>query len=212
MVWCLDLGKSSSTCFFISSTLFLIYWTSSSLPDLREFIISTFLLYLVKILFLSRRRKVAELSCKIFWQALKLKHFANSAIAKSINLFPNILHIMRKKWRKILVQTIFAKNQFWTSSSSWLPGLWYMSFSLVYWAAGGTGRCYCAPEMLNTTTTTPPSNSYDCISLTCDKFIYPILDWNDDPGTAVGMIAGGVLAMPVIQVNTVIWLVDTKPF
>jgi len=33
-------------------------------------------------------------------------------------------------------------------------GLWYMIFSIIYWAAGGTGRCYCetATVLFNTTT------------------------------------------------------------
>jgi hypothetical protein len=34
---------------------------------------------------------------------------------------------------------------------------------------------------------------------TCDKFIYPILDWEGNPGLAIGMIFGGCLVLPVIH-------------
>ena len=79
-----------------------------------------------------------------------------------------------------------------------------MAFSLVYWASGGTGRCYCAPQSLtNSTTTISPE---DCL-IKCDKFIYPILDWEDNPGLAVGMIGAGVVAMPLIQT---FWWACTK--
>jgi hypothetical protein len=33
----------------------------------------------------------------------------------------------------------------------------------------------------------------------CDKFIYPILDWEDHPGMAVGVIFGGCLFIPLIH-------------
>ena len=92
-------------------------------------------------------------------------------------------------------------------------GLWYMAFSLVYWAAGGTGRCYCndaIASLVNTTTAaagvtaaTPGTAVTECVWY-CDSFIYPILDWGDHPGLAVAMIAGGVLAMPLVQ--TLWWL------
>ena len=95
-------------------------------------------------------------------------------------------------------------------------GLWYMGFSLVYWAAGGTGRCYYKHynHLINTTTTLTPTTTTLSTTTTslpvtesewfCDPFIYPILDWGGKPLLAVGMILGGVLVMPLVQ--TFWWL------
>ena len=33
----------------------------------------------------------------------------------------------------------------------------------------------------------------------CDKFIYPILDWEDNAGLAVGMVFGGCLFIPLFH-------------
>jgi len=66
-------------------------------------------------------------------------------------------------------------------------GIWYTLFSVVYWAAGGTGickhRCDLNPE---------------CPRV-CDRYIYPILDWDEKPGMAAGVVLGGCVLMPVIQ-------------
>jgi len=78
-------------------------------------------------------------------------------------------------------------------------GLWYMGFSLVYWAAGGVGMCTMRCATLNTTSTTTTIANTNCDEIVCDKFIYPILDWDGHPGLAVGMILMGVCVMPLIQ-------------
>jgi len=89
-------------------------------------------------------------------------------------------------------------------------GLWYMTFSLVYWAAGGTGMCTTRCHSLNNTTTTTTTTAImnttmattvanNCDEIVCDKFIYPILNWEDQPGPAVLMILIGVCMMPLIQ-------------
>ena len=33
----------------------------------------------------------------------------------------------------------------------------------------------------------------------CDPFIYPILDWQNKPGIAAGIILGGCLVIPIIH-------------
>jgi len=58
-------------------------------------------------------------------------------------------------------------------------GIWYTLFSVVYWAAGGTGICR--------------------EGFPCDRYIYPILDWDEKPGMAAGVVLGGCVLMPVIQ-------------
>ena len=93
-------------------------------------------------------------------------------------------------------------------------GLWYMGFSLVYWAAGGTGRCYTkhyylitnttATALSSTTTATALSTTTTPVPVTegewfCDPFIYPILDWGGKPLLALAMILGGVIVMPLVQ-------------
>jgi len=66
-------------------------------------------------------------------------------------------------------------------------GLWYTIFSLIYWAAGGTGIC---KERCD--------KRPDCPYI-CDRYIYPILDWDEKPGMAAGVVLGGCVFMPVIQ-------------
>jgi len=105
-------------------------------------------------------------------------------------------------------------------------GIWYMLFSLIYWAAGGTGFCYWDPVSNSTTAAVTSSTvssaiasaTESTISTTsivssttatllenwkCDTFIYPILDWGGHPGLAIGMIIGGVFMMPILQ--TIWW-------
>lgn len=89
-----------------------------------------------------------------------------------------------------------------------LFGVWYTFFSLIYWAAGGTGIC--APRCLNL----PLDSSLDQLDpscpVHCDSYIYPILDWEDNPGMAAGIVIGGCLAMPLLQATWVgiAWLRD----
>ena len=37
----------------------------------------------------------------------------------------------------------------------------------------------------------------------CPRYIYPILNWDDSPGMAAGVVLGGCVLMPVIQVATI---------
>lgn len=67
-------------------------------------------------------------------------------------------------------------------------GFYYMFFSLIYWAAGGTGICRCKDG----------SKILGCIQ-DCDKYIYPILDWEDHAGNAVLMIFVSIVAILMIQ-------------
>ena len=39
------------------------------------------------------------------------------------------------------------------------------------------------------------------IVIFCTSYIYPILDWEDHPGMATGVVLGGCVLMPVIQVG-----------
>ena len=73
-----------------------------------------------------------------------------------------------------------------------LFGLCYTLFSAVYWAAGGVGTCACRRGR------EPCPCGADC-RLTCDPFIYPILNWDEEAGTAVGVVLGGCLVMPLLQ-------------
>lgn len=78
---------------------------------------------------------------------------------------------------------------------SYLPiifGVYYTLFSLVYWAAGGVGIC-----MRRCPGSSDSANDPTC-PMVCDKYIYPILDWEDHPGLAAGVVAGGCLLMPVL--------------
>jgi len=67
-------------------------------------------------------------------------------------------------------------------------GLYYAAFSLIYWAAGGLGICSCIDG----------SDSPNCEEK-CDKFIYPILDWEDHAGIAVLMIFVCTAALLIFQ-------------
>nr|ACO14865.1 rolling stone [Caligus clemensi] len=66
-------------------------------------------------------------------------------------------------------------------------GIWYLFFSLIYWAAGGTG--FCLPQKQQDGTT----------EIVCNPFIYPILDYENHPGMAAGVIIGGTLFLPVLH-------------
>ena len=76
-----------------------------------------------------------------------------------------------------------------------LFGLWYTLFSLVYWAAGGVGKCACLRGSVPCTCGTDIA---DC-QLECERFIYPILDWEKEAGTAVGVVLGGFVGLLLLQ-------------
>ena len=94
-------------------------------------------------------------------------------------------------------------------------GIYYMVFSIIYWQAGGTGRCAVRCWSLDNTTTTTTTmasttsiavtttsfspTTYPCDEIVCDKFIYPIMDWESHPGMSALIIVMGVLVMPVVQ-------------
>ena len=101
-----------------------------------------------------------------------------------------------------------------------LFGIYYMLFSIVYWQAGGTGRCAVRCWSIHNTTTTPPmtatattitttstptttttaaSTPFPCDEVVCDQYIYPILDWESEPMTAVLTVVLGMLVMPLVQ-------------
>uniref|UniRef100_A0A0K2TYS3 GA12046PAlike [Tribolium castaneum] n=1 Tax=Lepeophtheirus salmonis TaxID=72036 RepID=A0A0K2TYS3_LEPSM len=68
-------------------------------------------------------------------------------------------------------------------------GIWYLIFSVSYWAAGGTG--FCRPQETTDTSVVAPEE--------CDPFIYPILDYENKPGMAVAVVLGGTLFLPFLQ-------------
>lgn len=103
-------------------------------------------------------------------------------------------------------------------------GIYYMCFSLTYWAAGGTGRCAVrcltpdnitiSPTLSPPASTTPPPPvtslacpafgkpySYPCDVVVCDDYIYPITDWTCFPGQAVLLVAlAAVIGIPLLQI------------
>ena len=76
-------------------------------------------------------------------------------------------------------------------------GFYYAGFSLIFWGGGGVGVCYntkTTPQNHPTATVHfPDSNEW------CDPFIYPILDWQNNPLIAIGVILGGCLVIPLIH-------------
>ena len=76
-------------------------------------------------------------------------------------------------------------------------GLYYTIFSLVYWAAGGVGICMPRCQNLPANSTLDPLDASCPVS--CDHYIYPILDWESKPGLALGMVVGSCLLMPLLQ-------------
>ena len=105
-----------------------------------------------------------------------------------------------------------------------LFGLYYAAFSLIYWGAGGTGICYVereghltpanqlvehngqVPTYLFTLHYMKLKNIFlreikiiIIIIQWCDPFIYPILDWANHPGIAVGMLFGGCIVFPLLH-------------
>jgi len=83
----------------------------------------------------------------------------------------------------VLVDTLMSNRQ-WHIEKIWtcLPfGLAYVTFNLIYWAAGGTD---------------PFGN----------HFVYDVIDWGNHPGDAVVTLTIGVVVCPVI--HTFIWMVS----
>ena len=85
-----------------------------------------------------------------------------------------------------------------------LFGIYYMLFSIVYWQAGGTGRCAVRCWSIhnttnNTASTTAASTPFPCDEVVCDPYIYPILDWESAPWSAVLTVVLGMLVMPLVQ-------------
>jgi len=76
-------------------------------------------------------------------------------------------------------------------------GVWYCLFSLTYWAAGGLGMCM--PRCLHLRLDSAMDQLDPSCPINCDKYIYPILDWEDHPGLAAGIVLGGCVLMPVLQ-------------
>lgn len=77
-------------------------------------------------------------------------------------------------------------------------GIYYTLFSVIYWASGGTGICRpLDPNVALELRKTDPGAYPDGIH--CDKYIYPILDWEDNAGLAIGVILGGCLVIPLIH-------------
>ena len=65
-------------------------------------------------------------------------------------------------------------------------------FYTSYRGAGGTGICY-------DTRDGHPTATVEQNGLWCDPFIYPILDWENNPKIAVGMIFGGFVVFPLLH-------------
>lgn len=84
-------------------------------------------------------------------------------------------------------------------------GVYYTIFSVVYWAAGGVGICMPRCDHLPTNSSLDPLDPSCPVS--CDHYIYPILNWDSQPGLAMGMVVGSCLLMPLLQSFwwTVVW-------
>ena len=82
---------------------------------------------------------------------------------------------------------------FIVSTAFLIFGIYYTTFSLVYWAAGGTGVCQRRCEEVS-----PAPAGAPC-PVVCDPFIYPILDWESKPLMAVGTVLASCVMMPVLQ-------------
>ena len=102
------------------------------------------------------------------------------------------------------VNTIVCLVDIWISGRPWkcfhfvyaiLFGLYYTTFSLIYWGAGGTGICFDELEGHQT----PPEQLVEVNGQFCDPFIYPILDWGNHPELAVGVLFGGCIALPLLH-------------
>ena len=63
--------------------------------------------------------------------------------------------------------------KFWSSLP--IPFI-YLTFNIIYWAAGGTKN-------------------------DGDDWVYPVLKWGEEPGTAVMVMAMAVVALPMIHVG-----------
>lgn len=64
-------------------------------------------------------------------------------------------------------------------------GLYYITFSIIYWAAGGKGVC-------STDDNGDPTDE-------CEDYIYPILDWGGNIGLTIGSVIVVMLVIPLFQ-------------
>jgi hypothetical protein len=123
----------------------------------------------------------------IYWTALHPTVVEFGLVVGAWNTFLNIFLHLINSLSCLLDLCLTARPL--RVHHSYLPvlfGFWYALFSLVYWAAGGTGLCI------------PRCDLDPSCAVHCDKYIYPILDWEDKPGMAVGIVLGGCMLMPVI--------------
>ena len=68
-------------------------------------------------------------------------------------------------------------------------GIYYALFSIIYWMLGGKGGLGCTTAEIGVD-----------LAPKCEDYIYPILNWEDNPLDAFALVGGGVvLGMPVLQ-------------
>ena len=91
-------------------------------------------------------------------------------------------------------------------------GLAYTIFSVVYWAVGGTGFCREEASFRNSTSVIPIPGQTAGLPVQlnsgkqCDDFIYPILDWGNQPLVAGLTIVSGMVLIPFVHL---FWMVVT---
>ena len=151
----------------------------------------------------------------IYWTALHpyvvKYHLMTSAWASFLNVFLHGLNSVSFLIDIFITARPVRIHHFYFGL---LFGIYYMIFSLVYWVCGGVGRCAVRCWSLDNTTTSSPTitttttttfsmdkaiTSFPCDVVVCDKYIYPILDWDSQPGLAVLTVVLGMLGMPLIQ-------------
>ena len=109
-------------------------------------------------------------------------------------------HLCVFNFSNLLFQIVLMVKMIIITGRPWKPfhflwsicfGLYYAAFSLIYWGAGGTGICKKdRPE-------DHPTIYVD--GMYCDQFIYPILDWENNPLIALAMIGGCIIVFPLLH-------------
>jgi len=116
----------------------------------------------------------------VFWVALF------PYVAGTLDTWGLVLNFLIHGFNSIscLIDMFIVKRdlKFWHLWFALAYGISYMIFSIVYWAVGGTD---------------PNGNPY----------IYPILDWDGNPGLAVGTFFAGLVLLPLIHL---FWMGATK--